>query len=116
LVEERLGSRPTLRVETPERVEATEGEHFLELIEHQKRHDRVVAGIPEIVFLAMEVLPQRLALLGGRRLDLMGGGFANNRRDDLRWQVRPLGRKVETDVYRKDILLPEPGEQTCLQQ
>src|SRR4051794_13873450 len=44
-----------------------ESEEFLELVERQEGRNQVIAGTPEMVALAMKVLPQRLVRPGWRR-------------------------------------------------
>ena len=53
-------------------IQPAERENLLELIEHEQRLDRAIPPVPEIVSVAMKILPERLAVALFGRLDLLG--------------------------------------------
>ena len=94
----------------------SQGEHFLELVEHQHRRDRLIVGRPVAGAPPMEMLPQRAREVRGRRLEAGRLGGPRDVRHDLLAKRRGVLVVREADVHRQALLIAQLGEETSPEQ
>src|SRR4029453_1793390 len=97
-------------------VYAAKCEDLLELVENQERNHGLVAGVPEVVVLAVKVFPEGIAGFGRWSFDVRRRRFAGNISLYLADQVGLWVREVQADIDREDGFAAQQGKETGLQQ